>query len=814
MKVALVPTVRPLLPPVLRLRCRPPFEQVSGRRRDSYFAGNRFAIAWGEKTYLSRRSASRVPKEVRMASCPTPEQWLDFHFGRLSEEALAPFREHLENCSACAGHLEQLDHQTDAVLNALRRPAPVRDSRAGNEHGGATVRTKPIGLGAPLNDVQSGSDARSALIRGGISKSIFDPPTRGGEAKSFAFLAPPSDPGELGWLAHYRVIKVLGQGGMGLVFQAEDTQLQRPVALKVLKPHLAQDFGSRQRFLREARAMAALRSDHIVTVYQVGQDRDVPYLAMELLQGETLDAWRRRGGPPTVPQLLRLARELAEALVVAHEHGLVHRDIKPGNIWLESESDRLKVLDFGLALASSQDQRLTSENTILGTPAYMAPEQAEGKPVDARCDLFSFGCVLYYVATGLSPFEGETTMAVLRALALKEPRPILRLNREVPADLSDLVMRLLSKDPAQRPASARAVLTALRAMDPSAKHTPPSLRRASLPRRRSWKPVLVGLVLLGMLGLGAGALWLNDQARSPSTPAVVRVAPTTSKQTVPEPLVVQSDEAWLKAATALRGAELVQAVRDRLKLLNSDFDGSWTPVVDSEGRVVEVVMNTEKVEHLRPLKALRDMTKLRIGGTKAQSMVSDLSQLEGTAIQELFVDNSRVADLKPLRKLPLRRLFVSRSPVEDLRPLEGLKLVDLDIGDTNVKDLSPLASMSLELLRFDRTKVDSLAATKDMPLKHVSCVFTSVDNLTPLAGKDLGFLNIQGTPVRSIVVLRKMPLINFNCRNTQVTDLAVLKDMPLQSLSCDYVPERDRGILNAIMSLRTINGQPVDKVLQ
>ncbi|HXG13449.1 MAG TPA: protein kinase [Gemmataceae bacterium] len=283
----------------------------------------------------------------------------------------------------------------------------------------------------------------------------------------YDFLAPPQQPGELGRIGNYRCLKVLGCGGMGVVFEAEDTYLKRPVALKVMLPALAVSESSRQRFLREGQSAAAVIHDNVVTIYQVGEDRGVPFLAMQLLQGETLEdrLKRRKRLPPE--QVLRIGREIAEGLEAAHQRGLIHRDIKPSNIWLEAPRDRVKLLDFGLARAAGGDSRLTRLGTVLGTPAYMSPEQANSKAMDARSDLFSLGCVLYRACTGVLPFDGDDTLAILTALALRTPPPVSRLNPDIPEALSDLIMKLLAKKPDDRPPSARAVAQALAAIESS-----------------------------------------------------------------------------------------------------------------------------------------------------------------------------------------------------------------------------------------------------------------------------------------------------------------------------------------------------------
>jgi serine/threonine protein kinase len=280
-----------------------------------------------------------------------------------------------------------------------------------------------------------------------------------------SFLAPPQQPGELGRLGPNRVLRLLGAGGMGLVFLAEDPRLNRFVALKVMRPELAAHPLSRERFLREARAAAAVRNDHVVTIYAADEDRGVPFVVMELLEGETLDARLRRQGRLPLAEVLRLGEEIAEGLKAAHRRGLVHRDVKPANIWLEGERSRVKLLDFGLVRAVSPLGRLTDPREIVGTPANMAPEQASGKPVDQKADLFGLGTVLYSACTGSTPFPGANRASVLTAVRNVQPPPPDQLNPAIPRGLSDLIMWLLSKDPGDRPSSAQQVLDVLGAIE-------------------------------------------------------------------------------------------------------------------------------------------------------------------------------------------------------------------------------------------------------------------------------------------------------------------------------------------------------------
>jgi serine/threonine protein kinase/Leucine-rich repeat (LRR) protein len=275
------------------------------------------------------------------------------------------------------------------------------------------------------------------------------------------------------WLEYYRPMKVLGQGGMGTVYLAEDTRLGREVAIKTLRPELAIIPQAKERFLREARSAAKLEHDHIIPIYSVGEAADgTPYLAMPLLKGEPLDALiHRTGGPLPVALVVRLAREVASGLAVAHARKLIHRDIKPANIWLEAPTGRVKILDFGLAKAADSgntaeaEMNLTASGAIVGTPAYMAPEQASNQPVDGRADLFSLGCVLYELLTGQRAFAGPNTMSILMSLVKHTPPAPDMLGLQCPAALSQLVMQLLEKDAARRPASAEAVIQTLSELD-------------------------------------------------------------------------------------------------------------------------------------------------------------------------------------------------------------------------------------------------------------------------------------------------------------------------------------------------------------
>jgi len=382
--------------------------------------------------------------------------------------------------------------------------------------------------GAP-GTVAGAGHRTGANATGKLENTVDHQPASGLDKELYAFLAPPQAPDELGRLGPYRVLQVLGAGGMGVVFRAEDPQLMRLVALKAMLPALAASASARQRFLREARAAAAIKHDHIVTIYQVGEDRGVPFLAMDFLEGEPLDARLQRVGKLPVAEVLRIGREIALGLAAANQRGLIHRDIKPANIWLESRSGepgalatggRVKILDFGLARAVGAEAQLTQLGAVVGTPAYMAPEQGKGKAVDHRCDLFSLGCVLYHMATGKPAFRGSDIVSTLMAVATEHPRPPHELDVTVPAALSELILSLLAKEPGDRPPSAQAVAESLEgiAAVSAASRVAPTLFAApqAPPRRRKKWPLLAGvascllLVLAGLWAAGVFKLKTKD----------------------------------------------------------------------------------------------------------------------------------------------------------------------------------------------------------------------------------------------------------------------------------------------------------------
>lgn len=473
-----------------------------------------------------------TPTDTR---CPALNDLIRLRQLALPESDAARVHLHLRTCPACRQIWQNLQAETAAVHTP---PVlhPVDDTNPGQP-------APPVASSGITWSSEIGLEGAGRQRPPSPLPPL--PPTR-----KFSFLSPAQEEGELGWLSHYRITGVLGEGGMGFVFDAFDTHLHRRVALKVLKPELGANVSFRERFLQEARAAAALPDEYIITIYHVGLENDIPFLAMKFLYGESLEQRLQHDDRLPVNEVLRIGREVALGLSAAHDRGLIHRDIKPANLWLETPPPeqgstsatrlsceylyRVKILDFGLARPINDTRRLTATGLIVGTPQYLAPEQARGQALDHRCDLFSVGIVLYRMVTGILPFEGSDTLAQLTALAVAAPRPIEELAPDVPSGLRQLIHQLLARDPAERPPTARAVAEMLRTLEKrdqtptqvettegnevGKKTTPPPLP----PPPRSWaqRRWWLGSGLLGLLLVGALLLWRSTRPGEAQVPTV------------------------------------------------------------------------------------------------------------------------------------------------------------------------------------------------------------------------------------------------------------------------------------------------------
>jgi serine/threonine protein kinase/Flp pilus assembly protein TadD len=341
-------------------------------------------------------------------------------------------------------------------------------------------------------------------------------------------------------VSHYHILKKLGGGGMGVVYEAEDNRLGRHVALKFLPDHMGSDQDALDRFQREARASSALNHPHICTIHDIGEHEGRPFIAMEFMKGQTL---KHAIGTKSmdIDQVLELGIQIADALDAAHAERIIHRDIKPANIFV-TERGQAKLLDFGLAKhaktevegktgfpTASVDEHITKSGSTIGTVAYMSPEQARGQDLDTRTDLFSFGVVLYEMVTGKIPFSGQTSGETLESIFTKVPVAPVRLNANVPPELERIIFKALEKDRQLRYSSASEMRTDLQRLKRDTSHLPAALSDA---KKTKWIPVVILVVLLA---LGA-AYWLNregDNSTSiPTPPATSTAAPKPEIPTI------------------------------------------------------------------------------------------------------------------------------------------------------------------------------------------------------------------------------------------------------------------------------------------
>ncbi len=358
-----------------------------------------------------------------MSNCPSPDRLHRLlrddpsEIDQTETEVIA----HLETCRECRGVLDRLAARS-GLWDDL---ALFRDNLPGPSPGEWTKRLEEV---PPEDD--------DILVR------LFEPPDQSGH---------------LGKLGTYDVLRMIGRGGMGIVFLARDRALDRLVAIKLLTPGMAATGTARRRFAREAKAAAAVVHEHVVTIHAVDTlPQGVPYLVMQYIAGKSVQELIDRGNAPELAEILRIGTQAAGGLAAAHAQGLIHRDIKPANILLENGVERVKITDFGLARAVDDDT-VSHPGVVGGTPQYMSPEQASGEPIDHRTDLFSLGSVLYALCTGQAPFRGHTSMATLRCVCEQTPQPIRAINPEIPFWLVKIIERLHAKDPADRFDSAAEV---------------------------------------------------------------------------------------------------------------------------------------------------------------------------------------------------------------------------------------------------------------------------------------------------------------------------------------------------------------------
>jgi serine/threonine protein kinase/regulator of sirC expression with transglutaminase-like and TPR domain len=455
-------------------------------------------------------------------ACPEPSRLHSLLAGTLTGGEELRLVEHIDRCPRCREQLDRQAASSDPIGDwkpVLSEPTTVSPELARVLDG--LKRNPPVSQ--PATERQSGP----TTVRENLDLGVA--------GREWAERNSPTIPASIG---PYELVEQVGVGGMGVVYKAVDRQLNRVVAVKVLSQSLASSPLAKRRFIREAQAAAAVCHEHVVTIHAVAEDGGLPYLVMQYVAGQSLQDKLNRQGPLGLKEVSRIGMQVAAGLAAAHAQGLVHRDVKPANVLLENGVERAKITDFGLARAVS-DARLTDSGVVVGTPQYMAPEQARGERTDHRSDLFSLGSLLYAMTTGEAPFEAESTVAVLRKVSDEAPRAVRELNPEAPVWLVRIIEKLMNKDPAQRFQTAAEVaellgsrLAELQRTGGVASEPEPS----SPPwRGRAVRWLVCGVLLAGMVAAAVVLVMVSLSRRESTVGATASGTPSVPKDPAGSP---------------------------------------------------------------------------------------------------------------------------------------------------------------------------------------------------------------------------------------------------------------------------------------
>ncbi|MEM6689000.1 MAG: protein kinase [Planctomycetota bacterium] len=714
--------------------------------------------------------------------CPTTETLIGLIEERLDPSLSDTIAMQVEQCQKCRETLQRLSGELHNIDDRIAR----RD---------------PVITGHP-EDPQWLKQLRAAGPPGSTREVKADENWR-------TLLHPPIDDDEMGRIGGLPVFELIGQGGMGIVLRGIDPKLHRPVAIKIMRQTLATQPRYRERFFREARAMAAIDHPHVVPVYHVGEHQGMPFMVMKLLNGQSLGQRLAEVGTMDTASLGSLADQATCALSAAHGYGLVHRDIKPSNLFLESPNDNVRVLDFGLARSDDQESSMTQPGDLLGTPAYMSPEQARGEELDCRSDWFSLGVVLYEAACGRTPFSGNSSLSTLARLMSDQPESLKHVRPSIDDEFNDRVMQLLEKNPDERHPW------------PAAK---PELTSETAARswRRPMGLVVAGLLLLACVtGLASTFMTIETplgtvrlEFADGVDPSRVRVRLTSRGDVhiVGSQSSSEEDDFRVVVSEGTYTAELLND-DSRLKL-----DQESITVVEDEVETLRItIVETEfDPTSLDPITAQESLAWIvRVGGRYSLSedpkdMLTKIVQLEDKPHQIFAVDllgcDIEDEDLWNLRGFSsINHLAIGRKKITgslppsdenprtqlspaafeylamlDFKWIKDLQVIGVPVGRVGLKSIAKLASLRSLLISQGNLQDEDLQSLSEHPslvqLALTDCGITGI-GLQNLAELPLQFFSFAD---------RRMSLDKIE----ELPDWPSLKRLSLNGMSTCDLPER------------------------